>query len=140
MTRKRLLSLLIGSISVMGLIAAIFVFRLLLVAPSFNSPQINNAGVELGFAYLPISQDVSAYYSLDVDTGALVTAVAKGGLIEKAGVKAGDIITGFNGTKIGADTPLLGMMRVCCIDDGVTLEVWSDNSCRLIEIVNDEIR
>ena len=124
----------------MGIIAGILVFGFWPATTLLNSPQINNAGVELGFAYLPISQDVSAYYSLDVDTGALVTAVAKGGLIDKAGVKAGDIITGFNGTKIGADTPLLGMMRACCIEDGVTLEVWSSDGCRLIEIVNDEIR
>jgi S1-C subfamily serine protease len=83
---------------------------------------------------------VSAYYGLGIDSGALVTDVAKGGLIEKAGVKAGDVITAFNGTKIGADTPLLGMMRGCCIDEGVTLEVWSSDYCRFVEINSETIR
>lgn len=100
--------------------------------------QENVPAVNLGFVYLPVTQRISAYYELGLDSGALVTEVVKGSLLDRAGIKAGDVITSFNGIKIGEGTPLLGMIRACSPNAEITLEVWSNNSLRLVQIIQSE--
>ncbi len=93
--------------------------------------ETNRTSVGLGITYLPANRTISAYYDLGVDYGALVTEVVPGSPAELAGVKAGDVIISFNGTRLDEDFPLLGMIMSCPAGDMVTLEV-----CRL----NDTVR
>jgi len=98
------------------------------------STEANSPAVKLGFSYLPVSRTVSQYYGLGVDSGALVTAVTKGGLADQAGIKPGDVVSCFDGCQINADTSLLGLMQSCCITNGITVTFQSNGCCRLVNI------
>lgn len=94
-----------------------------------NSPPLNT-----GIIYLPVTREIAQYYALGVDSGALVTGVVKGGPFDKAGIKAGDVITSFNNTKIGESSPLLGLMRSCPVGASAKLEVWTDSGYKTVTI------
>lgn len=63
----------------------------------------------LGVAIQDMSQDLASSFSLNQPDGALVSSVQPGSPADKAGVQAGDIITGFGTGKVksSADLPLL---------------------------------
>lgn len=90
--------------------------------------------VDLGVTYVPITSGMAAYYNQGVIAGALVTEVVQGSPADKAGVEVGDIILSFNGTKVEEETPLLGMMRACSADSGISLELQSEMNTRKVEI------
>ncbi len=116
------------------ILGGVIAFRWL--AANSNQDENYDPSTKLGFSYLPLTQKVAAYYGLEVDSGALVTEVTRGGLLDKAGIKPGDVITSFNGSQIGTDAPLLGAMRSCCIGKGVSVEFWSNNCYQTVEIAD----
>ena len=98
----------------------------------------NTAALDLGIVYLPVTPKIADYYELGVDSGALLTEVVKGSLVDRAGIRAGDVIISFNGIRIGEATPLLGMIRACPVGENITLEFWSDDCCRNATIVRSQ--
>ncbi|HEX6347588.1 S1C family serine protease [Umezawaea sp.] len=60
--------------------------------------------------------------------GALVSEVTAGGAAEKAGLKAGDVITGFDGRKIDTSDALVAAVRSKAPNDKVKLTVGEDKS------------
>ena len=50
-------------------------------------------------------------FNLSATSGALVIDVSSGGPADKAGIKAGDIITAFDGGKVTSVTDLLAALR-----------------------------
>ncbi len=136
-TRRRPLiyTLIVLSVGVMVL-AGFFLVRWQTAESSSASVKIDNPTVKLGISYLPVNKAISDYYSLGVDSGALVTEVIQGGLADKAGIKAGDVITSFNGIKLEEGAPLLGAMRSCDMVEGITLEVCYNNCYRSVQITD----
>lgn len=65
----------------------------------------------LGVRLSDISPQISQRFNLGTDSGALVIDVVKDGPAEKAGIESGDIITTFDGDKIGAVEDLLVALR-----------------------------
>jgi serine protease Do len=54
----------------------------------------------LGATIRPVDQQIAESYGLKRPEGGLVTAIAKGGAAEAAGLKVGDLITSFNNQQI----------------------------------------
>jgi len=92
---------------------------------------INNGSVSrpfLGISYMEINPQVKAAYNLSRDTGIYVTEVVAGSPAEKAGIKAESIITRFDGTALGEETPLVELLMKRKIGDSVKLSVVSPGS------------
>ena len=67
----------------------------------------------LGVYIQDVTRELAESFGLDRPKGALVARVIKGGPADKAGIKEGDIITGFNGNEIQYSTqlpPLVGQV------------------------------
>jgi len=58
----------------------------------------------LGVSLIPLTDQLAVFFGLEQKTGLLVTDVKPGGIIERAGVKAGDCITAVNGEKVSSFT------------------------------------
>ncbi len=100
--------------------------------------QETDTAVNLGITYLPVTPRLSAYYGLEVDSGALVTEVTHDSPADKAGMKVGDVILSFNGARLEEGAPLLGMMMACPAGNRIALEVWRGNSTSIVELVHME--
>lgn len=98
--------------------------------------QENSADTNLGFTYLPITPQVSAYYELGVDSGVLITEVIPRSLADKAGVEVGDVILSFNGARLEDEVTLLGMMMSCPTDHMIEMEVWREEKVSTIEFIH----
>ena len=98
--------------------------------------QETGTAANLGIIYLTVTPGLSAYYNLGVDSGALVTEVVPNSPADKAGVKVGDVIISFNGTRVEQGTSLLGIMRTCLTGDRISLEIWRAKSSQTVEFVH----
>lgn len=103
---------------------------------SDSALEITDYSFDLGITYLTITPGISSHYDLGVDSGVLVTKVTSGGLADRAGIRSGDVIISFNGTRIGSETPLLGMMRRCHPGHEVSMELWTGGGGRTIEFMH----
>ncbi len=81
----------------------------------------------LGITYGMINADIAKQNQLTVKQGALVTSVIDGGPVGKVGMKAGDIITSFEGIKLGQQASLRGVLLQYKPGDVVKLTVLRDN-------------
>ena len=106
--------------------------------PEPEPAQGTSAAINLGFTYLPVTPRVSAYYNLNVDSGALVTEVVPKGPADTAGVEVGDVILSFNGARVEETAPLLGMMMACPAEHEIVFEVWHGGSLRVVELTHVE--
>ena len=81
----------------------------------------------LGITYGMINADIAKQYKLSVQQGAYVTSVIDGGPVGNVGMKAGDIITSFEGVKLGQQASLRGVLLQYKPGDVVKLTVLRDN-------------
>jgi serine protease Do len=77
---------------------------------------------------LTVDPNVAAYYSLDIEQGALIRGVMDGGPAGTAGLEAGDVIIGFNGQEVTNVNELLKALYACQIEQRVEITYWRDNS------------
>jgi serine protease Do len=78
----------------------------------------------LGVGLATVNKMVASWYSLAVDTGALVTEVTAGGPAEKAGLKAGDVITAIDGKEVSNAGDLLQIINSYKIGQKVEITFW----------------
>ena len=90
--------------------------------------------LDLGMTYLQVTPQLSAYYDIGVESGALVTEVIPDSPAERAGIRGGDVIISFNSARLERGEPLLGMMMACPTGNTVRLEVWREGNVRMIEL------
>lgn len=77
----------------------------------------------LGVAYRSVTQDVASRN--DVPQGAYVEEVVPGSPAENAGIRAGDIITKFDGKNLnGENNELANLISQKKIGESVTLSIW----------------
>lgn len=82
----------------------------------------------LGVQIQAVTSDIAQSLGLGATHGALVTQVVEGSAAEKAGIKAGDVVTSVNGQTVKSNTELrnaIGLMRV---GDKVDIGLLRDGS------------
>jgi len=73
--------------------------------PSRPKPATYNLSANrhlLGIRAIPLSQQLAGFFNVTTGSGMLVTEVRPGGLVERAGIKAGDCITALNGERVAS--------------------------------------
>jgi serine protease Do len=78
----------------------------------------------MGVSLYTVDQLVVLRYSLAVNQGALITGVASGSPADKAGLKAGDVITQLDGNNITSVDDLNKLVRSYKIDQQVSLTYY----------------
>jgi serine protease Do len=73
-----------------------------------------------------MTKELAQSFKLDQALGAVITNVEKGSPADKAGLKLGDVILGYNGKKIEDPTELPRLVAATKPGDKATLEVWRD--------------
>lgn len=77
----------------------------------------------LGVLIQPVNQALSQAFKLNHPKGALVAEVTPGSPADKAGIKAGDIITSFNGTALNNSDQLPPLVAATAVGDKVGVTV-----------------
>jgi serine protease Do len=73
---------------------------------------------------LTVDQSVAAYYNLSVDKGALIGGIYAGGPADKAGLKASDVIVGFDNEDITSANDLIQAIHSSEIGQRVKITYW----------------
>jgi len=94
--------------------------------------------LDLGMTYVQITPQLSAYYDIGVESGALVTEVIPDSPANRAGIKEGDVIISFNGARLEKGSPLLGMMMACPAGHTAMLEVKRGNDTMTVKLPHME--
>jgi len=89
----------------------------------------------LGVGLYTVDQYVVMRYKLSVDRGVLVTEVATGSPADNAGLKAGDVISGFKGQEIVDANELIGIIHSSQIGEDVEVVYWREDSKRTTKAV-----
>jgi serine protease Do len=78
----------------------------------------------LGVALANVDRMTASFYNLAVNTGVLITNVAAGGPAEKAGLRAGDVITAIDGKDIGDMGGLTQLINSYQVGQKVEVTYW----------------
>lgn len=78
----------------------------------------------LGVTIRPLTPEEVSNHGLQTARGALVNSVVPGGPAERAGVRAGDVITAFNGNQIADTNSLRNAVAGTAPGTDVTITVW----------------
>ncbi len=99
----------------------------------------------IGVRHVLITPDIQEKNKLPVNYGAWVTkgpngeaAVTSGSPAEKAGIKEGDIILEFGGTKITTDTTLTGLIQQHQVGETVKVKIMRDGKEMTLSVTLEE--
>ena len=95
---------------------------------------------QLGVSIQPVTSDLATKFGLKEVRGVLVNSVAPGGPADKAGIRAGDIVTAVNGTPI--DDPNSFRNQVASTPPGtsVTLSILRDGKQQQVTVRLGELK
>ena len=85
----------------------------------------------IGIYMQEVTPEISAYYG--IPQGIYVSEVAEGGGAEKAGIKNGDIITGFQGSAITSNDSLTRLMKYYAKGDEVEVTFVRNENGEYVE-------
>lgn len=88
----------------------------------------------MGVSIATVNRRVATIYRLAVEEGALITEVVRNGPAARAGLKAGDVITVFDGQKISSAAELSKAIRSRAIGETVTVTYWRGTSQRTASV------
>ncbi len=94
----------------------------------------------IGVLIQDVGQQLADSFGLDRPRGALVSQVENAGPAAKAGIKAGDVILGVNGTPIERSGQLSSVISQVKPGGKVELEVWRDRASRKIQVDVAELK
>jgi serine protease Do len=86
----------------------------------------------LGVRYTAVTEEIAQNRDLQVERGALVVgdatapAVQPGSPADNAGIRPGDVLLTFNGTKIGEDSSLQSLVRSAQVEEAVDITLLRD--------------
>lgn len=92
----------------------------------------------LGATVQNLDRTLAAVFGQDRPQGALVAGVAVGSAAAAAGLKAGDIITAYNGQPLGRTGDLIGHLSLASPGDEVRLGLWRARTARELVVRLDE--
>jgi serine protease Do len=88
----------------------------------------------LGISIQGISDDIAAGLGLEDPRGALVADVVSGSPADEAGLRSGDVITGFGGTEVSTVKDLTRLAANATPGSEVLVEVWRDGDTVELEV------
>lgn len=88
----------------------------------------------LGVTMQNLDLTLASAFGLDRPRGALVAGVDAGSAAETAGLRAGDVITAFNGERLQQAGDLTTHMGVVAAGDWVRLEVWRAKASSVVMV------
>ncbi|MBI1272676.1 MAG: Do family serine endopeptidase [Alphaproteobacteria bacterium] len=94
----------------------------------------------LGVKIQTVTDDIASSLGLDKARGALVSEVTPGGPAEKAGLKSGDVITGFDGKDVDEMRRLPRMVAETPVDKKVDIDLWRDGKKRTLGLKLGELK
>lgn len=94
----------------------------------------------LGIQFEPINPDIASRYSLPVEYGAYITAVAGGSAAEKAGLQEGDIITAVGSVQLDETNAFLNALYHYQPGDQVSITFVRDGSQQQVQAVLGEAK
>ncbi len=93
----------------------------------------------LGVRIQTVTEDIAESFGIEGKNGALVASVTPEGPAEKAGLKAGDIITEFDGKKITEMRNLPRIVAETPIDTEAELTYWRDGKSQTAKVKVGEL-
>ena len=93
----------------------------------------------IGVMIQPVTQDLARQFKLDRAVGALVGQVTPGGPAEKAGIKAGDIITSFQGQPINQGSMLPALVAETPVGTKAQVGIWRDGREQTVTVTIGEL-
>ena len=105
-------------------------------------PQLNQGKVvrgRIGLQMQPVPRDSYQDFGLKSRAGALVSSVAQGGPADKAGVKAGDVITAYNGRPVTNTSDLQKMVSATKPGTSVPLTVMRNGKEQTLHPTVEEL-
>jgi len=81
----------------------------------------------LGVSIQPVTPQLAESLGLEKSRGALVASVSQGGPADEAGIKVGDVIVEYNGTKIDHANQLPILVAQTEVGKNANVVVWRDN-------------
>jgi serine protease Do len=88
----------------------------------------------LGVAVQGVNQTLANSFGLQKPAGALVSSVDPGGPAAKAGLQAGDVILGVNGTAVNDSTDLPAQIASMKPGTKATLDIWRDKAKKQVTV------
>jgi Do/DeqQ family serine protease len=92
----------------------------------------------LGVSFQEITPELAAHFGGSFDGGALINAVVPQGPADKAGLRAGDVITAIGGQKIEEGHDLLRAVLRHGVGERLNLEVRRDDKTKKVTLVTGE--
>ena len=89
---------------------------------------------KLGVSIQDVDQALAESFGLGVPRGALVSSVEKGGPADKAGLKPGDVILGFNSQPVDSAGELPAAVAATDPGRDVELQIWRDRASREVRV------
>lgn len=93
----------------------------------------------LGVEIQPVTADVAESLGLKSEKGALVASAQDTGPAKKAGIAAGDIITGVNGQDVGSPKELSRLIAGITPGKSVDITVWRNGKAETLKVDLGEI-
>lgn len=98
--------------------------HLLLREPALEPFGVPTPPRRLGLSYQEIRGQLARYFGLEGERGVLVVEVAEDGPAARAGVKAGDVIVGFDGKPVEGGSDLRAALRDTEAGQEAAVKVW----------------
>ncbi len=88
----------------------------------------------LGLSLEDLTPDLASQNGISIDKGVLVTYAEPGGPAAKAGIKANDVITSFQGQNVTEASQLIKLLWQYNVGDVVQLMIWRGNSQQTVSV------
>lgn len=92
----------------------------------------------LGVSVTTVTSTIQQYYDVSVDTGALIVSVTSDSPADKAGLKAGDVITKIDDENISTTEELISAIRSHQIGDQVEIVYYSGDVQKVANVTLEE--
>ena len=92
----------------------------------------------LGVSVTTVTSTIQQYYDVSVDTGALIVSVTSDSPADKAGLKAGDVITKIDDENINTTEELISATRSHQIGDQVEIVYYSGDVQKVANVTLEE--
>ena len=92
----------------------------------------------LGATFNDLTPTSASQLGISISRGVLVSYVAPGSPLAKAGIQANDVITSFQGQKVTTASALIKLLWECKVGDNATITYWRWNSEHTVSVTLGE--